>query len=101
METRFTWDPDKAARNLRVHKISFDTACEAFDDPQRIIQQNYFVEDQGEQRYHVIGLTRGLVLILVVFVDRSEDDDPEVIHIISARKADQNEQGIYSDQFQR
>ena len=34
-----------------------------FDDPQRVIQENYFVEDQGEQRHHVIGVTRSLVLI--------------------------------------
>jgi len=55
-----------------------------FEDPQRVIQENYLVEDQDEQRYHVIGVTQGLVL--VVFVDRSEDDDSEIIRIIFSQK---------------
>jgi uncharacterized DUF497 family protein len=28
----FEWDPDKAARNLRKHKISFDEAATVFGD---------------------------------------------------------------------
>ena len=40
--------------------------------------------------------TRKLVLVVVVFVDRSEPS-VEVIHIISARKAVAYEEGIYQD----
>ena len=43
-------------------------------------------------------MTRDLVLLLVVFVDRSEPD-VEVIHLISARKAVSYEKSIYQDQF--
>lgn len=43
----------------------------------------------------IIGVTRGLVLLLVVFVDRS-DAENEVIRIISARKADKFEEKIYA-----
>jgi uncharacterized DUF497 family protein len=96
METRFTWTPAKAQRNLRDHGISFETAAEAFDDPNHFIRDNDFLEDQGEQRQDVIGLTRGLVLL--VFVDRSEDGI-EVIHIISARKAEKYEINIYTAQI--
>lgn len=96
METKFTWDPEKAARNLRKHGVSFETAVEAFSDPSQIGAQNYFVE--GEQRLQIIGMTNKLILLLVVFVDRS-DEDFEIIHIISARKTVAYEQSAYEDQF--
>ena len=51
METRFTWDPAKARRNLRDHGISFEMAREAFVDPHQIVTENYRVEEEGEQRY--------------------------------------------------
>jgi len=50
------------------------------------------------QRYQIIGMARNLVLLLVVFVDRSEPD-AEVIHPISARKAIGYEESVYEDQF--
>jgi uncharacterized DUF497 family protein len=98
METRFTWDQVKARRNERIHGISFETAKEVFEDPHHVVGENYFIEDQGEQRYQVIGMTGKLLLLVVVFVDRS-DAGMEIIHIISARKAVEYEQGIYEDQF--
>jgi uncharacterized DUF497 family protein len=55
-------------------------------------------EDEREQRYLAIGMTRNLVLVVVVFVDRSEPA-AEIIHIISARKAVAYEQSIYEDQI--
>jgi uncharacterized DUF497 family protein len=97
METRYTWNPAKAQQNLRDHGISFETAREVFSDPNQVTLENYFIEDQGEQRYGIIGLTRGLVLLLVVFVDRSEPHT-EAIHIISARKATRYEQTTYEKQ---
>ena len=66
-----------------------------FSDPNLITIENYFIEDQGEQRNGIIGLTHGLVLLLVVFVDRSADDI-ETIRIISARKAEKYEVKIYT-----
>jgi len=85
MEARFTWDPAKARRNLLIHGISFEMAQEVFDDPNHIAAENYFIDRDGEQRYQIIGMSRNLVLLLVVFVDRSGSDS-ESIRIISARK---------------
>jgi uncharacterized DUF497 family protein len=87
---RFTWDPGKAKRNEKAHGISFETAQEAFEDPNQVVSENYFFDDQGEQRHQVIGM--------VIFVDRS-DPSAEVIHIISARKAVDYKANIYKDQF--
>ena len=61
------WDPAKARRNRRIHGVSFKTAAEIFDDPNQVVGENYFMEDAGEQRFQIIGMTRGLVLLRVVF----------------------------------
>jgi uncharacterized DUF497 family protein len=82
----------------QVHGISFEDAAEVFDDPNHVVGDNYFVESDGEQRYQMIGMTRKLVLLLVVFVDRTEPG-AEIIHLISARKAVDYEENIYNDQF--
>jgi uncharacterized DUF497 family protein len=55
-------------------------------------------ESDGEQRYHAIGFSGRELLLLVVYVDRS-DAEQEVIHIVSARKAEAYEQTAYADQF--
>ena len=98
MKVRCTWGPAKAERNRRVHGISFERAAEVFDDPNHVVGDNYFIESDGEQRYQVIGMTRRMVLLLVVFVDRRKPE-AEVIHLISARKAVKYEESIYNDQF--
>jgi uncharacterized DUF497 family protein len=54
--------------------------------------------EEREQRMQAVGMSHNLVLLVVIFVDRSRDDEV-VIHIISARKAESYEQGIYEKQF--
>jgi uncharacterized DUF497 family protein len=62
------------------------------------VTENYFFEDQQEKRMQIIGMTKRLVLLMVVFVDRTNADE-EVIHIVSARKAQAYEESAYQDQF--
>ncbi len=64
--------------------------------PNQIVAEKYFVE--GEQRYQIIGMTKGLVLLLVVYVDHS-NPNVEVIRIISARKAVALEEELYEEQI--
>lgn len=92
---RFTWDPAKARKNQELHGVSFATAAQIFDDPNHVVGDNYFMEEAGEQRYQIIGMTRNLVLLLVVFVEPGSD----LIRIVSARKAVDYEKSIYNDQF--
>lgn len=73
-------------------------AREVFADPNLIVTENYRFEDEGEQRYLAVGMTCNLMLVVVVFADRSEPE-VEIIHIISARKAEDYEQSIYEDQI--
>lgn len=96
METGFTWDPAKAEKNRRAHGISFEQAKEVFADP--FLIANPDIDHQGEHRWHAIGMTGDVVLLLVVFVEHTGTNS-EIIRIISARKATQYEQSIYEDQF--
>ena len=95
MEIVFEWSPAKEALNLRNHDISFATAQEVFNDPNQVVMENYFYAEDGEQRYQIIGMTNNLVLLLVVYVDRS-DAETEIIRIISARKANFYEEKLYA-----
>ena len=81
MTARFTWDPAKAARNKRIHGISFEMAREVFADPNHIVTESYHCEEEGERRYLAIGMTRNLVLVVVVFVDRSESSSENSHHL--------------------
>lgn len=92
---RFTWDPAKARKNQKLHRVSFTTAAQIFDDPNHLVGENYYMEDTGEQRFQIIGMTRNLMLLLVVFVEPGAD----VIRFVSARKAVDYEESIYNDQF--
>jgi uncharacterized DUF497 family protein len=58
---RFAWDPAKARRNQRLHGISFEMAAEVFDDPNHVAAENHFIDEAGEQRFQIIGMTRKLV----------------------------------------
>jgi uncharacterized DUF497 family protein len=63
---------------------------------QSLAESHWFAED-GEQRYQIIGLADGGVLLTVVFVFRSDEGD-EIIRTISARKATTYETKLYSAQ---
>jgi hypothetical protein len=97
---KYTWNLEKADRNLRIHGVSFEMAARIFDDSNHIVTENYFIEEEREQRYQAIGMSGGLVPLLVVFVARSGPEE-EIIHIISARKATAYEKSVYKDQFRR
>ncbi len=94
---RFTFDPEKKRSNPKNHPgITFEMAEEVFNDPGQVMVDSYYIAEDGEQRYQIIGLSGMLVLLLVVFVDRSINGD-EVIHLISARKANDYEEAIYAE----
>lgn len=96
MQIKFTWSPTKAKRNSAKHHISFAAAKQVFFDPHLIVVED--CEIDGGLRYHAIGYAHSQLLLAVVFLDRSTDDQ-EIIHIISARKAEAYEEQTYSDQF--
>jgi uncharacterized DUF497 family protein len=94
VKTRFEWDPAKAASNFRKHGVSFETAIRVFTDPFALMERDR-VED-SEERWQTTGIVDGSVMLLVAHIVR-EDDEVELIRIISARKADRKERKHYEE----
>ncbi len=89
---RFVWDEEKNRRNRAKHKVSFETAALVFDDPNALNIQDRFIE--GEERWQTLGLVGGIVVLLVAHTV-CEEDEEEIVRIISARKATSHERRIY------
>lgn len=90
----FEWDEAKSRSNLAKHKVSFEVARLAFNDPNVVSFAGYY--DQGELRYDVIGKVTESSYLRVTYTVRGAGES-ERIRIISARKADRKEQGIYDE----
>ena len=88
---RFEWDPNKAQVNLRKHKVSFEDAQSVFSDERALLIDDPDHSEE-EDRFVLLGLSQSLRLLVVVHCYRAEG---RAIRIISARKADADEQSIY------
>ena len=91
MPLRFTWDPRKAAANLRKHRVSFGEAASAFEDPLSVTIPDPLHSD-SEERFVLIGVSRNQYLVVVAHVERGD-----VIRIISARIASRAERRTYEE----
>jgi uncharacterized protein len=90
-ELRFEWDKTKAAANLKKHGISFEEAKSVFvDEHARFLDDP--VHSVDEDRFVLLGLSSSLKLLTVCHCYRSK---PNVIRIISARKATSSESKFY------
>ena len=94
--TRFEWDEEKSARNLKERGFGFSFAGRIWSDPFLFVEKNAFAE--GEQRWDAIGRIAGSVLLMVHTIRVFEENEAEeVIRIISAREATKHEVKRYSD----
>lgn len=84
---RFEWDDGKARQNLFKHGIGFDEAKGVFDDVNALVEP-----DDGEP-HEERWTTIGLVVDRVLYVVSTERNG--TIRMISARRADRNEQDRY------
>jgi len=91
---RFEWDEAKARTNERKHGVNFEDAMLVFADPYALVEQDRTVD--GEVRWQTLGLAGGIVLLLVAHTVRNEQDD-EIIRIISARRAVRKERKRYDE----
>jgi uncharacterized protein len=92
MKLGFEWDKAKAKANYRRHGVSFELAETVFQDP-FAIERLDDREDRDEERFVIIGVAEGGVLLFVAYTEREER-----IRIISARRATQHEQDDYFQQ---
>ena len=90
-DIRFEWDERKSRENKRKHKVSFEEAQTVFLDENAI---RFFDPDhsQDEDRFLMLGMSFTLRVLVVCHCYRQDDS---VIRIISARKADKQEQSDY------
>lgn len=88
----FEWDEIKNQKNIRKHKISFQTAMLAFADPLHVAIQDRV--EAGEERWQTLGVVQGRLLLLVAHTVM-DDGGEEVVRIISARKAEPKERKRY------
>src|SRR3546814_4681333 len=75
------------------------SAASAFADPFALSVHDRI--EGGEQRWQTLGLVEGHLLLLVAHTVAEDDDDGEyveIIHIISARKADRKERRRYEEE---
>ena len=91
VKLQFEWDPNKAAKNIEKHQVSFDEAAMVFDDPMfiTVVDGEHSVD---EERYITVGLSKRGRLLMVAHTDREGR-----IRIISARKATKKEEQFYAE----
>ena len=89
----FEWDPEKAAKNLRKHKVSFAEAATVFNDLLSITvpDPDHSVE---QDRYITIGISYRSRLLMVAHADWGDR-----IRIISARTLTRGEREAYEQEI--
>jgi uncharacterized DUF497 family protein len=90
-EGDFEWSEQKAAENMRKHKVSFEVARYVFDDPNALGEIDGG-EHYGEDRYNIIGVIRGR-LFFVTYTIRGNR-----CRLISARRAEPHEKKRYHEE---
>jgi uncharacterized DUF497 family protein len=89
---RVTWNPVKAAENVKKHSVSFDEAREIFSDPLRATDH----DDSGdEDRHRSFGSTASGKVLFVCYRLQEEE-----VRLISARLATRSERRSYMDDEQ-
>jgi uncharacterized DUF497 family protein len=85
-DDKFEWDDRKAKLNVRDHRVTFEVARLAFDDPDSIDRED---PDPDEERYSRLCRLDDRVFV-VVWTRRGKR-----ARIISARLANKHEQEAY------
>jgi uncharacterized DUF497 family protein len=85
----FEWDDEKAAENLKKHKVDFEEAKTVFGDPFSITI-NDPAHSVSEQRFIDIGQSVKSKILVVSYTERGRK-----IRLISCLKAERSEREIY------
>ncbi len=92
---KIEWDDQKNLLNYTKHKVSFELACQVFDDPLHLVKFDRVVD--GEERWHAMGSVMGRHVLVVVHTYRNQEDE-EILRIISARRASSHERRHYEQE---
>ena len=98
---RFEWDKNKDLLNKKNHGFSFEEILEIFDDP-AFLEGYDHKHSEKEDRYYGIGCLNNILYIIAFYTLRgSQNFTVERKRIISARRADKDEQEFYNDYFRK
>ena len=89
MPLAFEWDEQKARRNIKKHKVSFEEATTVFADPLSLTIPDP-LHSEEEDRFVTMGMSIRGRLLVVVHTERGD-----TIRIISARLATSRERRAY------
>lgn len=95
MQYTFSWDPQKAATNLRKHGVSFERTATIFLDSQAISIPDEEHSEQDE-RWVTLGLDSSAGLLVAVHTFEQVDAARCRIRLIPGRKATKKEVGQYA-----
>ena len=87
----FEWDYEKEQRNIKIHKISFETAKLVFNDNNRI---ELFDLNHSGAEDRIITIGKVDKVLFVVYTERGEKT-----RIISARAATKAERRLYGNSY--
>jgi len=92
---QFEWDPSKARRNLKKHRVAFREAATIFRDPLGI---TIYDPDHSadEERFITIGTSTGRRLLMVSHTQRRGK-----LRLINARELTRLERQTYEDEIER
>jgi uncharacterized DUF497 family protein len=96
----YVWDDLKNQMNIMKHGIDFEDARQIFDDQNLLSFYDEKHSSQEETRWLSIGMTQKALMCVVIHLYKEEGDE-DCIRIISARKADPDEEKQYYSQVGR
>ena len=90
---QFDWDVKKNLLNIKKHGLDFEDAKELFTYPLYKFEDTRF--NYGEKRFVGFGYVSGK-LMNIVYTERL----PNIIRIISFRRANSREEALYEKEFE-
>jgi len=87
----FSWDPHKAASNIRNHHVTFEEGTTVFGDENARLKYDPD-HSHSEDRFLLLGMSAKIRVLVVVHAHRENKGE---IRIISVRKATKQEQKQY------
>jgi len=91
LDMLFDWDENKAKTNKRKHGIAFLEAMTVFGDENAVLMDDD-MHSAEEDRFILLGMSKETNLLMVCHCYKDEYD---CIRLISARKANKNEEKTY------
>jgi uncharacterized DUF497 family protein len=86
---QFEWDPEKAAANVKKHRVGFHEAATVLEDPLSTTFPDR-AHSEGEVRFLTIGASTKRRVLVVAHTERGD-----IVRVISARRATKREREFY------